>query len=237
MYRELDADRIIATLATLSQRIEERFPGSGLGKVGRELLAVASESKALLDRLRRPNAVLRVGIGIGVLALVALTVATALVVRVSLQLQNISDFLQGLDSGVNDLIFMAIAIWFLLTVEGRLKRRKALRALHELRSVAHIIDMHQLTKDPDRFLGPQLPTPSSPQRTMTRFELSRYLDYCSELLSHVSKLAALHAQYLADPVVLDAVNDVESLADGMSRKIWQKIMILDAVGPVETEGA
>jgi len=233
VYRELDPERIIATLATLGQRIEERFPASGLGRVGRELLALASESKELLDRLRRPNAVLRTGVGVGVLALVALAVATALSVRVSLQVQNVSDLLQGLDAGVNDVIFMGIAIYFLLTVEGRLKRRRALRALHELRSVAHIIDMHQLTKDPDRFLLREPDTPSSPQRTMTRFELSRYLDYCSELLSHVSKLAALHAQYLADPVVLDAVNDVETLADGLSRKIWQKIMILDAIGPAD----
>jgi hypothetical protein len=28
--------------------------------------------------------------------------------------------------------------------------------------------------------------------------------------------------------VLDSVNDVEQLADGLSGKIWQKIMILDS---------
>lgn len=64
---------------------------------------------------------------------------------------------------------------------------------------------------------------------MTRFQLARYLDYCSELLSLTSKLAALHAQYLNDPVVLAAVNDVESLTGDLSATIWQKTMILDAV--------
>jgi hypothetical protein len=64
---------------------------------------------------------------------------------------------------------------------------------------------------------------------MTRFELARYLDYCSELLSLTSKLAALHAQYLNDPVVLGAVNDVESLAGQLSGKIWQKIVLLDTI--------
>jgi hypothetical protein len=34
---------------------------------------------------------------------------------------------------------------------------------------------------------------------------------------------------LNDPVVLNAVNDVESLAGQLSRKIWQKIMLLDTV--------
>src|SRR5258708_24597219 len=30
---------------------------------------------------------------------------------------------------------------------SRIKRARALKAMHELRSLAHIIDMHQLTKD------------------------------------------------------------------------------------------
>jgi len=57
--------------------------------------------------------------------------------------------------------------------------------------------------------------------------LTRYLDYCSEMLALVSKIAALFAQNIEDPVVLAAVNDLESLTQGLSGKIWQKIMILD----------
>ena len=40
-------------------------------------------------------------------------------------------------------------------------------------------------------------------------------------------IAALHVQYLHDPVILNAVNDIETLAEHLSGKIWQKIMILD----------
>ena len=36
----------------------------------------------------------------------------------------------------------------------------ALRALHQFRSLAHIVDMHQLTKDPERLMSPQPHTPS-----------------------------------------------------------------------------
>ncbi|MGV3719517.1 MAG: hypothetical protein ACO1SX_01295, partial [Actinomycetota bacterium] len=50
-----------------------------------------------------------------------------------------------------------------------------------------------------------------------------------ELLSLASKLAALHVQYLNDPVVQSAVTDIEALAGGLSNKIWQKIMILDVM--------
>ena len=40
-------------------------------------------------------------------------------------------------------------------------------------------------------------------------------------------VAALFAQSVNDEVVIDAVNDIEELATNLSRKIWQKIMILD----------
>ena len=63
-------------------------------------------------------------------------------------------------------------------------------------------------------------------RTLSRTQLPRYLDYCSELLALTSKLAALHAQHLNDAVVLNAVNDIEALTADLSRKIWQKISIL-----------
>ena len=59
-------------------------------------------------------------------------------------------------------------------------------------------------------------------------QLGRYLDYCSEMLSLTSKLAALYVQRFDDSVVLQAVNEVESLTNGLSRKVWQKITILEA---------
>ena len=58
-------------------------------------------------------------------------------------------------------------------------------------------------------------------------ELGRYLDYCSELLSVTSKLAALLVQYFNDEVLLGAVNEIEALTTGLSGKIWQKIRLLE----------
>jgi hypothetical protein len=88
--------------------------------------------------------------------------------------------------------------------------------------------MHQLTKDPDKVLHPRNDTPSSPTREYSQPLIARYLDYCSELLSLISKVAALYAQTFDDPVVLAAVDEVEGLTTGLSGKIWQKIMILEA---------
>jgi hypothetical protein len=70
-------------------------------------------------------------------------------------------------------------------------------------------------------------TESSPARVLTRIQLTRYLDYCAEMLALNSKIGALFAQNVDDPVVLSAVNDLEVLTQGLAAKIWQKIMILD----------
>ena len=43
-FRRLEADKIIETVKALRDRIEERFPGSGLGKVIGELQEVAEET-------------------------------------------------------------------------------------------------------------------------------------------------------------------------------------------------
>lgn len=227
MYRHLNAQRIATTVERLGRRVEERFPGSGLSRVSRELLDVAREHEAQVARILRPNWLVRAGVGIVVLALVAVVVGAALSLRVSVNVDRITDLLQTLDAAVNEIILLALALFFLVSLEGRLKRRQALRALHQLRSIAHVIDMHQLSKDPEAILSPTMATASSPHRTMTRFQLSRYLDYCAEMLSLTSKLAALHVQYGRDPVVMSAVSDIENLTAGLSQKIWQKITILD----------
>ena len=127
------------------------------------------------------------------------------------------------------MIFLGIAVFFLSSLETRIKRRAALRALHQLRSLAHVIDMHQLTKDPEQLLTADGATASSPERTLNRFQLSRYLDYCTEMLAIISKLAALYVQDMDDPQVLGAVNDIQNLTTGLSSNIWQKIVLIDSI--------
>lgn len=229
MYRELDATLIIATADRLTRRIDERFPDSGLGRVSQELLAVARESEARAARLRRPNWPLRALAAGALVFLLAVIVAGGFAIRVRSDVGGWFDFVQGVEAAINDIVLVGLGVFFLFTIETRLKRRTALRALHQLRSIAHIVDMHQLTKDPDVVLTPEMATASSPERRMTRFQLARYLDYCSELLALTSKVAALYAQCLDDPVVLDAVSGVQGLTYGLSGKIWQKIMILDTI--------
>ena len=226
MYRRLDGTHIVETLRRLEHRIGERFPGSGLSRVCAGLLAAAMESMARLALLRRPNVPLRVG-SWALISAIAFTMLEALVhLPLALRWDQFAVFLQS-SQAIQNVVFLELAVLFLANVETRIRRRRTLAAIHELRSIAHIVDMHQLTKDPDQVVADGSATPSSPERTMTRFELSRYLDYCAELLALTSKVAALYVQDFQDPVVLEAVNDVEALTTGLSSKIWQKIMILD----------
>ena len=232
MYRQLNATKIVDTLHTLSRRIEERFPGSGLSRVVQELLTIARQTETNVSYLRRPIWPLRVASVVLVVAVLAvLCVAVLAYTRIGASSSGLFggvwEFLQGIESLINDIVFLGIAIWFLFTLETRVKRRRALDAIHELRSIAHIVDMHQLTKNPEHLLSGELDTMSSPVRSMTRENLGRYLDYCSEMLSLTSKLAALYAQNFADPVVLDTVSEVETLAMGLSGKIWQKITLVN----------
>jgi hypothetical protein len=127
------------------------------------------------------------------------------------------------------IILAGAGIFFLITLDSRIKRRRALAAIHELRVISHIIDMHQLTKDPEMTIAHGYETPSSPKRKMTVFKLNRYLDYCCEMLSLVGNISALYIQNFDDPVAISSAYEIESLTNGTSRKIWQKIMILHNV--------
>ena len=56
------------------------------------------------------------------------------------------------------------------------------------------------------------------------------------MLALVAKVAALYAEGLADPVVLDAVDDLEDLTAGLISKIWQKLVMMDRWMPCDGAG-
>jgi hypothetical protein len=227
----LDADAVTRTIGLLCQRVEHRFPGSGLAGVARELDRVAQQTRERAAWIARPILGLRVVVAALIALIVAGLVGTLLSLRSPKEPVEVLQFVQVLESGINDVVLVGAGVFFLVTIERRLKRSRALRALRELRAIAHIIDMHQLTKDPEWVMPRGSETGVLPPRHMTRFELSRYLDYCSEMLSITGKIAALYIQDFDDDGALAAVNEVESLTTGLSRKIWQKLMILYAMGP------
>ena len=228
-FAELNGEYIRQTIQKLERRIADRFPGSGLSRVSADLGRLASAAAAEIERLRKPMWLPRVGAAVGILGMLAIAAGLIMIaIAGSLDMGGLSEFLQGVEAAANEVVLLAVGLFFMLTIETRVKRRVALKALYRLRSIIHVVDMHQLTKDPEFFISPGMATDASPERTLTRFQMVRYLDYCSELFSLASKVAALYLQHMNDAVVLEAVNDVESLATSLSQKVWQKIMILDA---------
>ncbi len=221
MYRSLNSAKIVATAEDLLARVQSRFPGSGLCRVAAELVAACREAAEGSQWLARPRPLVRTAGALGILLVVGALFETFATMRVRMGFSSFAEMFQGLQAAIQTFVFVGIAIAFLFTVETRVKRRRALSSLHELRSLAHIIDMHQLPKDPERLREGAGP----PATVLTPADLLRYLDFCSDLLAIVSNVAALYVQNFRDPVTLTAVNEVEILTAGLSRKIWQKIMI------------
>jgi hypothetical protein len=235
-YERLDGSEVRAVITYLGERIDTYLPRHpGLRAAADELGKVID---GLQDRRRHAPwqraALLLVSRVLIVVVLAVSVVAVASAVRDAVARGGklaAFEWLPVVESLINDLVFAGIAIWFLLSLADRVVRNDLIRRLHRLRSLAHIIDMHQMSKDPAPVLGRSVPAePAAPERvsprTMSARDYGLYLEYCSELLSLTSKAAALCAEESTDALVLDTVSEIENLTTGMSRKIWQKISLL-----------
>lgn len=221
------------TIELLIERIDYRLPGRGLGKTARLLRTLAGDAVSKSVEVQKPNVPLRI---VNVLLLVTMI---AVLVKIGVSHLHIKDdpdafsMLEGIDAAISTVVYLGLVVLFVFSLETRIKRRKVLAAVQEMRALAHVIDMHQFSKDPERLIHQELIVTEDGQRPqvdqLTPFLMGRYLDYCSEMLSLIGKVAALYAQNTQDGVVLAAVDEIETLTTGLSRKIWQKIMILDQI--------
>ncbi len=227
--RTLQPEKIIETIETLHQRIHDRFGERGLTKTCSDLVQIARRAAERATGLGRPYWGLRllaIGIiGAGILGLYQVVEFYGMDPSREIGETGPLSLAQGLEAMVNLVLLCLIALIFVVGLESRLKRWRALKGLHELRSVAHVIDMHQLTKDPQGMLA-MAPTKFSPKRDLSPPQLMRYLDYCTEMLALIAKLAALYGENVRDNAVLAAVNDIETLTTALSDKMFQKIVMI-----------
>src|SRR5215470_4911665 len=133
MFRSLDAARIAETTERLGRRISERFPGSGLSGVAQSLHDEVTNAAETARWLATPQWWIR-AVSVGAIGgMVAMLISTLLLIKGGVQLfSSVADFLQGLDSAVNELILIVAASYFLVGWETRRKRRRAMRALNVL---------------------------------------------------------------------------------------------------------
>jgi hypothetical protein len=222
-YLTLDPERLRETHQRLYERIATRFPASGLSEVAGELGTLVDVAAVRAETIRRPNFLLRTSIALLLTGALGLGCWMAFSSRFQADLWRNRNLFELVEVLLRASVFLMAVIVFLITLETRLKRRRALAALHELRALAHVVDMHQVAKDPEGALKTEQPTPT----IETPADLYRYLHYCNELLALISKVAALYVQEFPDAPTVMAVDQVEDLCGGLSQKIWQKLMMLD----------
>ena len=225
-HSTLDSKEILKTINLLKMRIEERFPSSGLGRVCGELQEIARQTNETIEVIQQKRYGYRLLVFIFVLVMLFIAMMGLSRLRAAGDTITLMDMIQVLDAAFNIIVLIGGSIIFLVSIENRAKRSKVIKAVYELRCLAHVIDAHQLTKDPCFANQNVIRTPHSPERSMNGFQLGRYLDYCSEMLSLISKIGFLYVQDYHDSVATEAVNDLDDLTNGLSRKIWQKIMTL-----------
>ena len=185
----LDAEAVREVVVELEARIAARFPKRGLRQVAADLAvlidAVETGANSTQGRVRIARIASRV---VMVLILAGTLVALGLgfkdaIVDPNGEITNSLDVLPLIETTINDVVFAGIAVFFLYSFPERVQRGRLLNLLHQLRSTAHIIDMHQLTKDPEQLQSSFVPSAVSKPLELNRDEMERYLDYCSELLA------------------------------------------------------
>ncbi|MEJ6579944.1 MAG: hypothetical protein QNL33_15700 [Akkermansiaceae bacterium] len=189
-----------------------------------EVAAVAEGTVARVPEIVKPKIFLRIMVGLLVVAVLSGPLLFSVLLSFSEEVNNLGHFLEATDAGLHLLLILTGGIIFLVGLENRLRRNHSLDALVEFRSLAHLVDLHQINKDPglDRMAAPV------PDRRTVRSDaaLAEYLDFSGDLLSIIGKLAAYYAQNLRDRVVLDAVTEIETLSSSLSNKLWLKIIVL-----------
>lgn len=222
-FREIKTSKIIETAENLADRINERFSGAGLHEISIDLCSISKEATQRAEKINKANMKLRFitwGL-IGSVVCLCLWMFTQIPALV--KTPSAIEFIQAIEAGIGAVVFIGAGIIFLITLETRIKRKQVLIAIHELRSMAQIIDMHQLTKHPEVHSINAENTPSSPKRTYNTFQLNRYFNYCVELLALVSKIAYIYVDKMIDNQAIESVNQLENLTYNLSCKIWQKI--------------
>ena len=236
-YHRLKPELLVTAIGALEERIFNDFNDRGLTRICRELYVIAEKTQDRVEKLEHPNWPLRL-IPVAVAALVIwLTVMMSNSINAVVgkldevlkqDLLSVAEALKQLMSHAALPVALAVPIPFVIgafvfiwNIEARWKRSRALRYLHELRSIIHVIDMHQLPKDPHRLANTSDPDFVSGEK------LLRYLDYCSELLSLSAKVAAIYAERSQDPLVIATVSDLGQITSNLSSKIWQKLNIVE----------
>ena len=140
----LDPARIIETADHLVRRVGEKLPESTLAGLADELAQLARQSEERADAARRPIVAIRIASILAVCGTLVGLWYLARHIHARWEFGTITEVFEATDAGFNLLVILAGALWSFLTLEARIKRRKALASIEELRDFIHVIDITQL---------------------------------------------------------------------------------------------
>jgi hypothetical protein len=220
---------IVDRIRILSFRIHDRFPKSSLKEHSFNFVQFSKDFKVKIDNSKKWSKMFLIWQG----ALILITVVCSAVLMVHL-IEVLPDSkletLPILNAFFNMSFIFFSCFYFLFTVDRWYSRKRISELLIELKNYIHVADMHQINKDPNHFHDEYISAENSPTKSLTKFELQRYLDYTHEFISLSSKLSCLILdKFHDDQEIISSVNEVDLLCNGISSKIWQKIIVLNSI--------
>jgi len=223
----LDPTKIVETAENLARRVGERLPGSSLAGLAVELAGIARKTDERARQARRPIYAIRVASLLAISATILGLWYLAGHIHTRWEFGTITELFEATDAGFNLLVLLAGALWFLITIEARIKRKKALDFLEELREFIHVIDVTQLYHTPDLYKA-------NPASSHSSFNLDyTYLLFCTQMFGVINNLAHLYTRGAAGDSTLRAVSEVEMLANAITAKLLSKA---ETVRVVSTTG-
>ncbi len=212
----LDPARIIETAENLVQQIGQRLPRSNLASIAAELARIARDTDQRVHQAHRPILAIRFA---SVTAIVTSLLGLWYLlhhIHTRWEFGTVTDLFEAADAGFNLLVLLAGALWFLITLEARIKRKKVLQSIQELRELIHVIDATQLYYTPELYNHDA----ASP-RTPWIFDHT-YLLFCTQMFAVISNLAALYTRDEAGDSIMRAASHLEMLANALSHKLYSK---------------
>jgi len=214
---KLDGTSILYAIKNLQHQIEISFPDRGLRYTIGELKDEAKTAIILSQKKNNPKvSAWSVTIGAPILLFV-------LIIYFAIEsLEFGGDAFNGMDDvdGLVNIVFLSVMFGILIRQYFKITRRTStMKQLHRIRSLVHVLDMKQQNKKYHNKCKTNK-RPLSPEENII------YLDDCSQALSLSGKIAALMIEGHNDSLVIAAVSEIDSLCNGISSKIWQKIAVL-----------
>jgi hypothetical protein len=210
--RRLDSHDIIETAKNLADDIDGTLPGSQLALLARELAVLATVTEDRGRQAHRPLFAIRTlsALAIGLVLLALWYLASHIHAR--WELNTFNDVLNTVNAGFNLLVLLAGALWFCATLEGRIKRKEALRLIEELREFAHVVDVTQLHHTPELYRSCQKTESGHAAINET------YLFRSTQMLGVISNLAHLCSRGATGDSILRAASEVQMLTLAISAK-------------------